>query len=226
MKSNNGKKLERLKGEVFVSVEGFPHYEVSNMGRVISTAWGYEKLLKPALDAVGYNHYRLFNKGSKTKLFKAHRLVGQYFVPNEDPEVNIEINHIDGNKNNNVASNLQWVTRKYNIHHSHQTGLFSLEAKRKGGIKRRKLVKVTYADGTSKYCSGLIYAAFDLGVAPATIKKYIKEQKTHTEGWRVEQVEEMPVGEVYERLERVEKLIREFNDKYYGHLRKVNMDGQ
>ena len=50
-----------------------------------------------------------------------HRLVAEAFIPNPD---NLpEVNHIDGNRQNNVVSNLEWVTRTGNVEHAIRTGL-------------------------------------------------------------------------------------------------------
>jgi len=68
----------------------------------------------------GYIACKLF-KGGKRKYFFVHRLVAQSFIAN--PENKPEINHIDGNKANNHASNLEWVTSSENQKHAFREGL-------------------------------------------------------------------------------------------------------
>lgn len=49
-----------------------------------------------------------------------HRLVAQAFIPGD---ASLEINHKDGDKTNNRANNLEWVTRSQNqIHSTHILG--------------------------------------------------------------------------------------------------------
>ena len=97
--------MKELKEE-WLQVPEFNRYLVSNTGRVISTARGKAKELKPQQDAIGYLHYRLYpedqrfgsygpNRGVKPKLFKAHRLVAETFIP--DGDTTLQINHKDGN---------------------------------------------------------------------------------------------------------------------------------
>ena len=50
-----------------------------------------------------------------------HRLVAEAFVPN--PNKYSQVNHIDGNRLNNAASNLEWVSPSANVKHAYRTGL-------------------------------------------------------------------------------------------------------
>ena len=60
-------------------------------------------------------------KNGKYKSICIHRLVGIYFVENNNG-FNV-LNHIDGNKHNNHYTNLEWVTRSENIKHAFNNGL-------------------------------------------------------------------------------------------------------
>ena len=60
-------------------------------------------------------------KGNVGTSHYVHRLVAQAHIPNS---LNLpEVNHIDGNRQNNFKDNLEWVTRLKNVQHAIQTGL-------------------------------------------------------------------------------------------------------
>ena len=144
---------------------------ISNMGRIyrmetyVKTTCGrynrehmirmIPKILEcKKLSQKGYPRVNL-----KNKVVFVHRLVGKYFIPN--PLNKPQINHIDGVKTNNHASNLEWVTNQENRDHAVKTGLH--------GAKKRsydeELVKKHY--GKLKQ----IEIANLLGVSQQTISK-------------------------------------------------------
>lgn len=106
--------MNKEEKEIFREIDGFPDYEVSNLGRVCSFKGKYPKILKPGKNRYGYLYVILYN-GGKMIGKTIHRLVAEAFVPN--PENKSEVNHIDEDKLNNVAENLEWVTRKENCNH-------------------------------------------------------------------------------------------------------------
>lgn len=73
-----------------------------------------ERILKPNI-VKGYNQITLQKNGQK-KYYKIHRLVAETFINN--PKNLPEVNHIDGNKQNNTVDNLEWVTTSENQLHS------------------------------------------------------------------------------------------------------------
>lgn len=66
--------------------------------------------------------YYVVNTGNN-KVHRIHRLVAENFILNPDPEHFTDINHIDGDKSNNRADNLEWCDRSYNIKHAYDTEL-------------------------------------------------------------------------------------------------------
>ena len=69
------------------------------------------KILKYHKNNNGYCYIDLC-KNAETKKFLIHRLVAIHFIPNLNNY--LEVNHIDENKENNCATNLEWCDREYN----------------------------------------------------------------------------------------------------------------
>lgn len=99
----------------------FEDIVVSDTGRVLSCRSGILQELRPTRINTGYLRVTI---GHDKHEF-VHRLVAETFVRNPDPDRKIHVNHIDGNKCNNNAWNLEWCTRSENIEHAYRTGLSS-----------------------------------------------------------------------------------------------------
>jgi hypothetical protein len=96
--------------EEYKAINGYEgYYSVSSMGNIYSHKSG--RLLKQTTTKHGYRHVVL-SKENKASGFLVHRLVAFSFV--EGYEKDLEINHINFDKTNNMSYNLEWCTRKYN----------------------------------------------------------------------------------------------------------------
>lgn len=84
-----------------------------------------EKMLKPMTDNWGYQRVTLHKDGiSHQKTI--HRLLAEAFIP---PYYGEQVNHIDGNKQNNSISNLEWCSASENMRHAFAEGLHSKAVK-------------------------------------------------------------------------------------------------
>lgn len=70
----------------------------------------------------GYRKVNLYDKRGKCSKKYVHRLVAEAFIPN--PENKPNVNHIDCNRQNNKASNLEWCTQSENIKHAVKCGTY------------------------------------------------------------------------------------------------------
>ena len=97
-------------------IKNYPKYFITRNGKVFSFKYGYKKELK-LHNFKGY--YRVFlSEGGKPNGYFVHRLVAQAFIPNSENKA--QVNHIDGNKQNNNINNLEWNTREENEKHKRE----------------------------------------------------------------------------------------------------------
>jgi hypothetical protein len=110
--------VSNLKNEIWREIpleltNNKPNYYISSFGRYKNN----KGCIIDVKSSTGYKRLRISNKK-----YLLHRLVAITFIPN--PENKEQVNHIDGNKLNNNAENLEWVTNQENQIHKVNTGLY------------------------------------------------------------------------------------------------------
>jgi hypothetical protein len=142
--------------ENWKTIENYPNYMVSDLGRVkhiaalipymhaITKNWHFrskkEHILTPRFTK-GYNCVQLNNKQHRVC-----RLVAKHFLDNSENKP--EVNHINGKKNDDRISNLEWVTKSENMRHAVKMGLMD---------KCFERVKITHSRAVKCLRTGQIF---------------------------------------------------------------------
>ena len=121
---NEIKKIKKM-----IKIKDYEDYSVTEDGKVFSHIKSiYKKFSK---HRQGYYMVGLTKNGKEKKCL-VHRLVAEAYVKN--PNKYKYVNHKDGNKNNNISSNLEWVTSSENQKHAYKLGLKIPSTKTKNNI--------------------------------------------------------------------------------------------
>lgn len=139
--------------EAWKAIPGYDgRYKVSNLGNIRSYANGrhgnkneFTILVKKKIPG-GYHQVNLYVPygGGKQYYKLVHRLVAEAFIPN--PNGLPIVNHKDGNKVNNCASNLEWVTESENRFHAFRNGLSKPSQNQKKVTSERCSIPVVMFD--------------------------------------------------------------------------------
>lgn len=138
-------------------VKGYEEYEIDTNGVV------YGKNGKPLKHSFNHKGYCMINfyVNHKRTGFGIHTLVAKQFIHNKDPN-KTQVNHKDGDKTNNKAENLEWVTPSENMRHSvnvlgNYIGIKNASSKAVMGINKKDNNVLTFdaMSDAARYFSGL-----------------------------------------------------------------------
>lgn len=156
--------------EQWKQVEG-SEFVVSDHGNVIGRK--PDTLMTCYKNKKGYLKLNIWQHGRRKGVF-LHRIVAQTFIPNPD---NLpQVNHKDGNKENNQVSNLEWCDDSHNLAHAHASGLRTSSGNANGNSKLKdymvKAIRESYKMGVPTKTMAKIY-----GVHQTTIQRAISGKR-------------------------------------------------
>ena len=169
---------------IWKDIPDFPQYQINNIGQVRSFKNSKKgKLL--TLSSTSDSDPRLkvkLSKDNKRYSFSVHRLMMKIFCPVENMDI-LQVNHIDGNPQNNTLYNLEWVTSEEN--HKHYKDILIPQRKEEGILtvgRKPDILKITFDNGIVHYYSGEVEAATALGISRNTIARIKAEGENNKFG--------------------------------------------
>lgn len=154
-------------------IDGFSKYIACSDGYVINTVTG--KIIKGAVKKSGYVEITIISDKKKQKSKLLHRIIAKCFC--EGYEEGKEVNHIDGNKSNNSAKNLEWVTHNENLFHAFSAGL------REQNVSAKGVRAVNMETGEELFFNSIYSAARALNISQGNICMCCKGMRPYAGGY-------------------------------------------
>jgi len=133
---------------IWLEHQDYPMYLFSPEGNILSLY--FNKVKKKTKNAYGYEVVTIHGHGTKI----VHRLIADVFCANPDNKP--QVNHLDGNRSNNVHTNLEWCTPMENTHHAMNTGLFKFgEDSHDAKLTNMQVITIVDALKNGKSCQEL-----------------------------------------------------------------------
>lgn len=144
----------------YLKIANHERYFITDTGKVISSLNNNE--LTPRTNANGYLIVTL-----DSIQLSVHRLVAKHFIPN--PYAHPQVNHINGNKADNRAENLEWVSAMENAQHALKNNL------RRGYIPYSEKVFLMMRAISGELIANLCKEVSTYSVHPNTLSKMLRQ---------------------------------------------------
>jgi hypothetical protein len=168
--------FKRLKMDL-IDIKGTDgKYKASEEGKVYSFIRGRLRELKGSANSWGYYTLCVFLSNGKKRGTTVHRLIAETFIPN--PFKYEQVNHINGDKSDNRAVNLEWVSCLTNVEHAIKNGL------RKAFPDQTKNKILQYKNNELIRIYDSMSALKAKGFTPCNIRNAIKGNISHAYGYQ------------------------------------------
>lgn len=159
-------------------------YEASSLGR-IRRAIPYGKRPCGIMKVKQWGDYlgiKLSLGHKNRRYFSVHTLVALAFH-GPPPQPGMEVNHIDANKLNNAASNLEWVTKAEQQAHASRLGLYPYgPANSQAKLSTEAVIEIRRRWKTGRYWGLIRELAKEYGVSATAISKVIRGENHRRTG--------------------------------------------
>lgn len=156
-------------------IKDFPDYGATSDGDIVNLVTGL--VLRGKVGSSGYREVTL-STGERHYSRLVHRLIAEMFC--NRPDETEEVNHINGNKLDNRAENLEWVTHGDNLRHAFMTGLMP------NNTTPKAVIAVSMETEETMEFPSIYKAARFLGISQGNICMACKGERPYAGGyyWR------------------------------------------
>ena len=181
--------------EEWRDIEGYERlYQVSSLGRVksverqntyknngkVKTFHKKERILSLVNGRYNYKLVTLAKKGKRT-MYRVHRLVAEAFIPNPDNKP--QVNHIDEDKSNNRADNLNWMTAMENMHWGSCLEKTHSKKNYKAEAAKRMVPVIAVKNSKEQFFDSIKSASEELGLYRSAISQCLSGKQHETGGY-------------------------------------------
>lgn len=168
------------------TIPDFEIYEANQYGQIRNKKTSH--VLKPKNTKCSDYLLAPLYKNGKQHYISIHRIIAKLFVPN--PSNLPCVNHKDENKQNNCASNLEWVTYKQNNNYGTRNKRISKHnaGKKYSGVNRTGIKVIARKNGKTYFFKSQRECARKLNLHSSSVNRVVNGTLRSTKGFVIERV--------------------------------------